>query len=119
MRGKFDLADHTGKACILLQSCVHSTTFPPFFFLVNTSARYVSRCSIDGFALTADCNYVSSNAGRIFRALFEISLRRGWVTSAVTLLALTKAVDRRLWPSQSPLRQVNCRSARDGQGAHT
>jgi activating signal cointegrator complex subunit 3 len=94
VKGKFDLAEHTGKACILLQS-------------------YVSRCSIDGFALTADCNYVSSNAGRIFRALFEISLRRGWVTSACTLLALTKAVDRRLWPSQSPLRQVNERLSDD------
>ncbi|KDD72408.1 Sec63 Brl domain-containing protein, partial [Helicosporidium sp. ATCC 50920] len=47
-----------GKACILAQA-------------------FVSRARVDGFSLSADLNYVSQNAPRIARALFEICLRRG------------------------------------------
>lgn len=45
------------------------------------------------------------SAGRILRALFELVLRRGWVSSAATLLTLAKVVDRRVWSFQTPLRQ--------------
>eukprot|EP00959_Pyramimonas_sp_CCMP1952_P286008 5980418-Pyramimonas_sp.AAC.1 len=30
----------------------------------------------------ADLNYISASAGRIFRALFELCLRRGWCAKA-------------------------------------
>ena len=36
---------------------------------------YVSRPRIDSFSLTADMMYVSQNAPRIMRALFEICIR--------------------------------------------
>ena len=42
--------------------------FPPL-------QAYISRPRIDSFSLTADMMYVSQNAPRIMRALFEICLR--------------------------------------------
>lgn len=49
--------------------------------------------------------YVSQNAPRIARALFEICLRRGWSSAAELCLTLSKAFELRLWPEQHPLRQ--------------
>ncbi|CAG9467191.1 unnamed protein product [Pedinophyceae sp. YPF-701] len=68
---------------------------------------YISRARIESFSLTADQNYVAQNAPRIARALFEICLRRGWPGMSETLLTLCKAFERRLWPSQHPLRQFD------------
>lgn len=67
---------------------------------------YISRARVDSFSLTADLSYISQSAGRIFRALFELCLRRGWCSMADTLLAYCIAVERRLWPHASPLRQA-------------
>ena len=67
---------------------------------------YISRARVDSFSLTADLSYISQSAGRIFRALFELCLRRGWCSVADLLLAYCIAVERRLWPHASPLRQV-------------
>ncbi|KAL4422681.1 hypothetical protein ABPG75_008878 [Micractinium tetrahymenae] len=75
-----------GKANILLQS-------------------YISRARVESFSLTADLMYVSQNAPRISRALFEICLRRGWSSAAELCLTLSKAFELRLWPEQHPLRQ--------------
>jgi len=66
---------------------------------------YISRVEIDGFALVSDTHHVSQSAGRIFRALFELALKKGWVTLASKLLTLCKVVDRRIWHTQHPLRQ--------------
>eukprot|EP00899_Mesostigma_viride_P021111 jgi/Mesvir1/29000/Mv17769-RA.1 len=68
---------------------------------------YISRARVDSFSLTADMMYVSSNLGRIFRALFEITLRRGWSSTACSFLAYCVAVERRVWPHQHPLRQLD------------
>ena len=43
---------------------------------------YISRFKMDGFDINADTVYVSQNAGRIMRALFEISLKKGWAMLA-------------------------------------
>ena len=51
---------------------------------------YISRARVESFSLIADLNYVSQNAPRICRALFEICLRRGWSTLADQILALSK-----------------------------
>lgn len=51
---------------------------------------YIARARIDSFSLTADMNYVSQNAGRIARALFEICLRRGWSGAAEVCLTMCK-----------------------------
>ena len=52
---------------------------------------YISRARMDSFSLTADMMYVSQNAPRICRALFEICLRRSWSTVAELALTLCKA----------------------------
>ena len=66
---------------------------------------YISRLRLDGFALMADMVYVTQSAGRIVRALFDIVRRRGWAALAERCLALCQMVERRLWQSQTPLRQ--------------
>eukprot|EP00656_Telonema_subtile_P033410 TRINITY_DN3701_c0_g1_i2.p1 TRINITY_DN3701_c0_g1~~TRINITY_DN3701_c0_g1_i2.p1 ORF type:complete len:1741 (-),score=696.10 TRINITY_DN3701_c0_g1_i2:270-5492(-) len=66
---------------------------------------YVSRLKLDGFALASDMVYVQQSGGRIFRALFEIILKRGWAALAIKALNICKMVDKRMWGSQSPLRQ--------------
>jgi activating signal cointegrator complex subunit 3 len=68
---------------------------------------YLSRGFLDGFSLIADSSYISASLGRIMRALFEICLRRGWVSMTALLLDYCKAVDRRVWPHQHPLRQFD------------
>lgn len=62
---------------------------------------------MDGFSLIADSSYISASLGRIMRALFEICLRRSWVSMTALLLDYCKAVDRRVWPHQHPLRQFD------------
>ena len=37
---------------------------------------YISRARLDSFSLISDSNYILSNAGRLFRAMFEITLTR-------------------------------------------
>ena len=68
---------------------------------------YIGRGRPDSFSLCADLNYISQNAGRIARALFEIVLRRGWSSMAVLALDVAKAIERRLWPHESPFAQLN------------
>ena len=51
---------------------------------------YISRTRLESFSLTADMMYISQNAPRIARALFEIALRRGWSSLAELMLTLSK-----------------------------
>ena len=67
---------------------------------------YIARYRVDSFSLTADMNYVSQNAPRIARALFEICLRRGWPSAAATCLSVSKSMERRLWTDAHPLWQL-------------
>lgn len=66
---------------------------------------YLQNKSISSFTLQSDTNYVATNAGRISRALFEISLKRGWSTLTYHYLTLSKAIDRHVSADQHPLRQ--------------
>lgn len=72
--------------------------------LVSPQA-YVSRARVDSFSLIADMMYVSANAPRISRAIFEICLRKGWSATAELALRLCKAFELRWWDHQHPLRQ--------------
>ena len=54
---------------------------------------YVGRARAESFSLTADMMYVSQNAPRICRALFEICLRRSWSTAADMALTMCKVCD--------------------------
>ncbi|KAI8908470.1 Sec63 Brl domain-containing protein, partial [Gorgonomyces haynaldii] len=75
-----------GKANILLQA-------------------YITRSNLENFALVSDSYYVSQNASRILRALFEISMSRNWGPTAQVILSLCKSVDKRMWSFQHPLIQ--------------
>jgi len=66
---------------------------------------FVSRETVEAFSLVADMMYVSQNAPRICRAIFEISLGRGWTTSSSTILDLCKALENQMWHHLHPLRQ--------------
>ncbi|KAI1005935.1 Pre-mRNA-splicing factor [Podosphaera aphanis] len=70
---------------------------------------YISRLKLEGLALMADLVYVTQSAGRILRAIFEITLKKGWSSVAKTALELCKMAERRMWPTMTPLRQFpNC-----------
>ncbi|KAI1872568.1 hypothetical protein JX265_005448 [Neoarthrinium moseri] len=66
---------------------------------------YISRLKLDGLALMADMVYVTQSAGRILRAIFEITLQKGWSNVCKTALDLCKMAEKRMWPTMSPLRQ--------------
>ncbi|KAK0633434.1 Sec63 Brl domain-containing protein [Immersiella caudata] len=66
---------------------------------------YISRLRLDGLALMADMVYVTQSAGRILRAIFEITMKKGWSSVAKLALNLCKMAEKRMWPTMSPLRQ--------------
>jgi pre-mRNA-splicing helicase BRR2 len=66
---------------------------------------YISHLKLEGFALSADMSYIQQSSGRIFRAFFEICLKRGWAALANRTLLFYKMVTRRMWSIMSPLRQ--------------
>ena len=66
---------------------------------------YIARFRLEGYDLNADLVYVTQSAARIMRALFEISLKKGWAQLAENFLNACKMVDRRQWYSMTPLRQ--------------
>ncbi|KAK3934484.1 pre-mRNA splicing helicase [Diplogelasinospora grovesii] len=66
---------------------------------------YISRLKLGGLALVADMVYVTQSAGRILRAIFEITLKKGWASVAKLALNLCKMAEKRMWPTMTPLRQ--------------
>lgn len=66
---------------------------------------YISCLKLEGLALMADLVYVTQSAGRILRAIFEITLKKGWSSVAKTALELCKMAEKRMWPTMTPLRQ--------------
>ncbi|KFY39516.1 hypothetical protein V494_03949 [Pseudogymnoascus sp. VKM F-4513 (FW-928)] len=66
---------------------------------------YISRLKLEGLALMADLVYVTQSAGRILRAIFEITMKKGWSSVAKTALELCKMAEKRMWPTMTPLRQ--------------
>ncbi|XKL59609.1 hypothetical protein PGB90_000625 [Kerria lacca] len=66
---------------------------------------YISQLKLEGFALMSDMLHVTQSAERLMRAIFEIVLYRGWAQLTDKTLSLCKMIDRRMWPSMSPLRQ--------------
>ncbi|XGW28221.1 hypothetical protein V3C99_008208 [Haemonchus contortus] len=82
------LASVAGKVNVLLQS-------------------HISRSFIRSFSLASESLYVQQNAGRLCRAIFEIVLRRGWAQAANAFLTMSKCIEKRIWPNQSSLRQLD------------
>ncbi|KAG0252151.1 activating signal cointegrator 1 complex subunit [Actinomortierella ambigua] len=65
----------------------------------------ITQAPLDDFALVSDSGYITQNASRIIRALFEIALNRNWGPVANVLLSLGKSVDKRMWSFEHPLAQ--------------
>ena len=86
-----DTIDSHGKVNILLQS-------------------FISNLPVEDFALVSDTAYVAQNGGRIVRALLEIAISRKWANATTTLMGMSKAVEKRMWPYEEPLRQFNLKA---------
>ena len=70
---------------------------------------FISRLNFEGFALNADMIFITQNAGRLAKAMYEICLRKGYAVPTKVLLNLGKSINRRMWVTNSPLRQFkNC-----------
>lgn len=67
---------------------------------------YISQLSLQGFALAADMTYARQSASRLLRAMFEMSLRRGWAQTSRKILQICLMVEKRQWLAMSPLRQL-------------
>lgn len=66
---------------------------------------YISRYRPEDFALVSDQSYAAQNAGRIIRGLLEIGISKKWASSSAVLMGLSKAVEKRIWPYDHPLKQ--------------
>jgi antiviral helicase SLH1 len=71
---------------------------------------YISRELVDDFALVSDMAYAAQNGGRIVRALLEIAISRKWANVTAVLIGLSKAIEKRLWPFDQPLKQFDLRA---------
>ena len=103
----------TEMNCLLTESCeipVKGGTDSAAGKINILLQAFLSRAHLKGFALISDQAYVINSAGRLVRALFEIVFRdKGWVTLAMQLLDLAKAIDKRRWylPHAHPLAQFD------------
>ncbi|KAI5963826.1 brr2 [Candida pseudojiufengensis] len=68
---------------------------------------YISRLSLEGYALVSDMIYIKQSADRLLHALYEIAINKKWSSLAKIILNLSKMVKNRLWISDSPLRQLS------------
>ncbi|KAK6461928.1 RNA helicase-related protein required for pre-mRNA splicing [Scheffersomyces coipomensis] len=66
---------------------------------------YISRLTLEGYALMSDMVYITQSAGRLLRAMHEISLQKNWSSLAKITLNLCKMVEKRMWLTNSPFRQ--------------
>lgn len=66
---------------------------------------YISGLPIDDFALISDGAYVAQNGARIVRALLELAISRKWGSTASVLAGMSKAVEKRMWPFDEPMKQ--------------
>lgn len=62
---------------------------------------------VDDFALVSDTAYAAQNGGRIVRALLEIAISRKWANVTAVLMGVSKAIEKRLWPYDQPLKQFD------------
>lgn len=66
---------------------------------------YIFGGYVEDFALVSDMAYAAQNGGRIVRALLEIAISRKWANASASLMGMSKAIEKQLWPFDQPLRQ--------------
>jgi len=71
---------------------------------------YLSRGRVNTASLISDQAYITQNAVRIARALFEITLRQNNAVMAGRLLQIAKMFEAQQWNFMTPLRQFDCLS---------
>lgn len=54
--------------------------------------------------------YAAQNGGRIVRALLEIAISRKWANVTAVLMGMSKAIEKRLWPFDQPLKQFDLKA---------
>jgi antiviral helicase SLH1 len=74
---------------------------------------YISRASLDDFALMSDSAYVAQNSARIARALFLIALDRRMGYLCQVLLSICKSIEKRYDRSQSSEKFIELTSIKD------
>lgn len=92
----------------LYESCpipIKETSSDPLAKVNLLLQAYISRLTLEGFALMADMIYITQSAARLARAIYEISLRKNWAGVCKISLNLCKMIERRMWMTHSPLRQ--------------
>ncbi|KAI0650624.1 Sec63-domain-containing protein [Trametes meyenii] len=71
---------------------------------------YISQTRPEDFALVSDQAYAAQNGGRIVRALLEIAISRKWANVSAVLMGMSKAIEKRLWPFDNPLKQFELKA---------
>lgn len=71
---------------------------------------FISHLPVQDFALVSDTAYVAQNGGRIVRALLEIAISRKLANATTTLMGMSKAIEKRMWPYEEPLRQLHLKA---------
>ncbi|RPD67035.1 Sec63-domain-containing protein [Lentinus tigrinus ALCF2SS1-7] len=71
---------------------------------------YISQMRPEDFALVSDQAYAAQNGGRIVRALLEIAISRKWANVSAVLMSMSKAIEKRLWPFDHPLKQFELKA---------
>ncbi|KAI0638306.1 Sec63-domain-containing protein [Trametes polyzona] len=71
---------------------------------------YISQQRPEDFALVSDQAYAAQNGGRIIRALLEIAISRKWANVSAVLMGMSKAIEKRLWPFDNPLKQFELKA---------
>ena len=71
---------------------------------------YISGYYPEDFALVSDQAYAAQNGGRIIRALLEIAISRKWANVSAVLMGMSKAIEKRLWPFDQPLKQFSLKA---------
>ena len=54
---------------------------------------YIARFKLEGFDLNADMVYITQNASRIMRSLYEIALKKQWAFLTENILNLCKMIE--------------------------
>ena len=66
---------------------------------------HISRGIVRSFSSVSDMNYVTQNASRIARAVFEIVLNKNLPFLSGRMLRFAKVIEKQMWDFEHPLRQ--------------
>lgn len=98
-----ELMDMKSKCCIVGKEVKLDDPYTKTLILLQ---GYISQYEPRQPTLYSDFNFISQNASRICRALFEICIQRGWASASFLILNLCKSFEKRIWFNEHPLLQV-------------